>query len=424
MIAAFLLSLALHPVLDLASAREALAAGRHADAEAALLPLLATEEEREARLLLAETRLATGRGLEALEVLDPLIDASEEPVPFLVGQAFVAAGDELADSGSPWQDVSYYYDMALESLQVATSQGNRQAALDGGYLALYDLGDTVRARRMIDAALEKHPEDGEIALLSGCVLVNEFGAIDAETDEKASLAHWKRAVAELQRAAALLGESRGEPYYQLQWLYQAKGMPEDAIEAAVAHHERTPGDDLSTVFQLALRYAGEGDYYASTMAINAMVERDAEQYTALIAAQDDPKATAVTLSWAASDDGGKGRFEAARKVLAPLAAFEPDDAAFWNNVGFVSRETRNYEESYAAYERAVALDDTSPRLLNDTALILHYYLKRDPDRARFLYERAIALAEEALAKDPQGDLRAELELALFDARNNLRRMRE
>lgn len=421
MLTALLLSAALLPRVDLGPARQAMADGRYSDAESILIPLLETPEDEAARLLLAEARVATGRGLAALDVLDPLLDRDDASVQLAVGRSFLAAGDELSAGGASPDDVSYYFDMALESLGQSASLGNRDAALDAGYLALYDFADTARARSLVDEALKQHPDDGEIALLSGCVLVYEYSAAK-QGDENAPGGLWKKAVAELERASKLLGDTRGEPAYQLAWLYEDKGRAEDAVDAAITHHDLTPGDDMGLLFHLALRYAGERDYGAASRAIDAMVSRDREGYLALIRAQDDPRATALTLSWAASDAAGKGRFERALELLDPLATLDPQDTDFWNNLGFFNREVGRYEESYAAYEKAVALDDGSPRLLNDTALILQYHLHRDLDHARALYEQAIAKAQAALDAGAKGDDAAELRSALTDARNNLARL--
>ncbi len=126
-------------------------------------------------------------------------------------------------------------------------------------------------------------------------------------------------------------------------------------------------------------------------------------------------------------------------VLAELCAETARDVArYWNNLGFFLREEGArvaglpddeeaakaddlFEASYDAYTRAVELDDEDPVYLNDTAVILHYYLGRDFDQALAWYDRAAELAQEQL--DAGGMARDKKELvrtALRDATNNRR----
>ena len=78
-----------------------------------------------------------------------------------------------------------------------------------------------------------------------------------------------------------------------------------------------------------------------------------------------------------------------------------------------------WERSYAAYQRALSLDPANPQLLNDTAVLLHYYLHRDLDKAMAMYQRAEERATELLASESlSDDLRSSYETALEDSRNN------
>jgi Tfp pilus assembly protein PilF len=106
-----------------------------------------------------------------------------------------------------------------------------------------------------------------------------------------------------------------------------------------------------------------------------------------------------------------------------VVAADPQDGDIWNNYGFLCRELRDYEKAYEAYEKALSFQPEDPRLLNDTGLILHYYLHRDYGRAGELYEQAVEQADKALlAKDLSDEQRAELELARTDAIGNLRKL--
>jgi len=82
-----------------------------------------------------------------------------------------------------------------------------------------------------------------------------------------------------------------------------------------------------------------------------------------------------------------------------------------------------WRDAHAAYRHTLELEPDHPAYLNDTAVMLHYYLKRDWDEAQRLYERAVERATEELAReDLPLDLRAWYETALGDARTNLERL--
>jgi hypothetical protein len=74
-----------------------------------------------------------------------------------------------------------------------------------------------------------------------------------------------------------------------------------------------------------------------------------------------------------------------------------------------------------AYERALALEPKNPAYLNDTAVILHYNLRRDFERALALYAEATVEANrllEAGGLDPE--TKDVVQIALRDSKNNRR----
>ncbi len=109
---------------------------------------------------------------------------------------------------------------------------------------------------------------------------------------------------------------------------------------------------------------------------------------------DDPDAHA-SLARTADAWYQAGDLPGVRDAFGRLAR-RFDDADWWNNHAFFCRETGQYEQSFAAYERCIALAPDNARYVNDTALILLYHLDRDLDRAEQLFRRAIALARHAL----------------------------
>jgi tetratricopeptide (TPR) repeat protein len=126
--------------------------------------------------------------------------------------------------------------------------------------------------------------------------------------------------------------------------------------------------------------------------------------------------------------------EGAALMEESLAALGKDDVDLLNNLALFLREhgTRNqgaegtaaektFEKSWAAYKRAVALDPDNARLLNDTALIDVYYLKKNRAEAEQMLRRAIEVGGDKLANEPpEGDqAKRDLEEAVGDARMNL-----
>ncbi len=83
--------------------------------------------------------------------------------------------------------------------------------------------------------------------------------------------------------------------------------------------------------------------------------------------------------------------------------YVPQESTWGNNMGLFARDLgtffwgrgkkeeakKLFELSLWGYEKALAVEPDNPRLLNDTALILVYHLKRDLDRAEKLLKKAV-----------------------------------
>src|SRR4029079_8236285 len=102
---------------------------------------------------------------------------------------------------------------------------------------------------------------------------------------------------------------------------------------------------------------------------------------------------------------GKHKLEDAVFVAELEVPVDPQHSRFWNTLGLFSRDAGDalkkskkaedktrmnalWEKALAAYERAVSLSPDDPNYLNDLAVVLHYNLHRDLDRAKSLYEKA------------------------------------
>lgn len=151
------------------------------------------------------------------------------------------------------------------------------------------------------------------------------------------------------------------------------------------------------------------------------------------------------IAWCADPEKQKGavRNEDAAMICELFTRLEPDVARHWNNLGLFVRDQGDalrmkrgakpdpevlaelWARSFAAYERSLELDPKDPNFLNDTAVMLHYYLKREYDRVELLYTQSNARAIEELARtDLSADDRAVREIAKRDSADNLRRLKK
>ncbi len=115
--------------------------------------------------------------------------------------------------------------------------------------------------------------------------------------------------------------------------------------------------------------------------------------------------------------------------------YVPTESTWGNNMGLFARDLgtllwargkkeearKFFELSLWGYEKALAVEPDNPRLLNDTALILVYHLKRDLDRAEKMLRKAVKKGKEQMKalgdKDP--GKKQFLDEAVGDAWQNL-----
>ena len=136
------------------------------------------------------------------------------------------------------------------------------------------------------------------------------------------------------------------------------------------------------------------------------------------------------------------RLEESSFIGELLANGFPTHAPYWNNLGLFLRDhgatvaavanqegdqseekqseiAQIYERAYNAYLQALDLDSENPAYLNDTAVILHYYLERDYENALQMYARAAITAQEQLDSGDVPENQVEIvRTALRDAKNN------
>ena len=134
------------------------------------------------------------------------------------------------------------------------------------------------------------------------------------------------------------------------------------------------------------------------------------------------------------------RYREAALIEEIRTALVPSEPRYWNNLGLFLRDHGDqlkrglekpdkeqldvlWRDAYAAYRQTLELAPDHPAYLNDTAVMLHYYLKREWDEAQRMYELAIANADAELAREELSSvLRSWYETARGDAETNLKRL--
>ena len=143
------------------------------------------------------------------------------------------------------------------------------------------------------------------------------------------------------------------------------------------------------------------------------------------AGTDRGKQVVEQMKWLAGKAVARRKSESALTLLYWSSTVMPKDVEVWNNIALLERDFGDPSKALHAYERAGELSPDDPQILNDWAVILHYYLKKEDEKALKLYADAILLAEELLGSGnlPVEDT-ARIETALRDSRNNLKRLKK
>lgn len=214
---------------------------------------------------------------------------------------------------------------------------------------------------------------------------------------------WEAARKHFQEALRL------EPSFTSSWFFLGEGAMAAGTRLAQA------GDPEGAAKEFALAVQAWAKYLA--VAGEAQVQQ-------LAAMEDGGEAFVQKIQWLVGRAMRIGDGESAVTLARWVTRARPRDAAAWNNLGLILRDTGHAEESLQAYERALALRPDDPQVMNDLAVILHYYLRRDDERARKLYQEAAARAEAILQGDEElpPEERDRIRTALRDARNNLAKL--
>lgn len=208
-----------------------------------------------------------------------------------------------------------------------------------------------------------------------------------------------------------------------------------AFETALAKYPAY----LNSLYYLTQLAYDEQQYEAASAYLLDYFQRSADGLAQMLT--DDRDLLRIEFLVGQAVDGQ--RLDRAAGLTRVLCAARPETSRFWNNLGLFLRDDGDrrmakltaddpaeaeraeiqalWEASLEAYERALALEPKNPAYLNDTAVILHYNLRRDFERALALYAEATLEATrllEAGGLDPE--TKDIVQIALRDSKNNRR----
>ena len=140
---------------------------------------------------------------------------------------------------------------------------------------------------------------------------------------------------------------------------------------------------------------------------------------------DGGAATIATMKWLAGVAVNHRDVESAIEINAWISKTTPNDVEAWNNLGVMYRDSGQAALSLPAYAKAAELSPEDPQVLNDWAVIYHYYLKTEDEKARDLYQQAIDLANSILSNQSglSDEAKQRIRIALRDATNNLAKLK-
>jgi len=369
----------------------------------------ARERTLHGRIALSQYKVASSDGLEEeaqahLEAARRAFEAALDASGVLSSHARAESSEEAALAAERWTQLAYVH-VYREDLESAARAFAEAAAwspesVDFNYVReVLDSGLFLQnmrvARRLYKKRHESH-EKGD-ALISWWLGYAQY-ALNTRAD---------RALAESNFLEAV---TRNEEFVA-SWYYIARA--------------RSTQQNHAGTFEALMQYRAR-DEAGLIASLESDLERNVWMLESLVA-------------WCAGgrDDGGRPDNEGAVKVCELIVALQPNVARHWNNLGLFNRDAGDallskrgddrrerrqayWEAAYEAYSRALELDPKNPIYLNDTAVVLHYNLQRDLDRALAMYEEALRLAEAALAEGSLShDERRAYETVVRDAGDNL-----
>lgn len=378
---------------------------------------------------------------QKLEIARPAADmavarAPEDPdAQFMLGRIALSqfsatkdAPDRAAEADASWETARKAFSKAAELL----GRPESPALVDQLTRIRVDLGHTYAWKKKLEEAQREYAE----------AISWKPSLVDLQRVR--TLLGSERFLATLESAASSIGKHLGAEapeiatvQWWLGWARYEQKQYEKADEAFSVAVAKWPGYVNSWYYIMLSRYH-QRDYEGSVAALRRHFEEDPADLVASIGESPETNLRIVDflVGWLSEKD----RFEEAAILAQVQTSVEPGNTRFWNNLGLfwrdagaALRETDRpgaapearaaFEKSWQAYAKALELEPDNPAFLNDAAVILHYYLDREPGRAKAMYEKAAQRAAVELErKDLAPDVRELYQTALRDSKNNLEKL--
>ena len=237
-----------------------------------------------------------------------------------------------------------------------------------------------------------------------------------------------------------LGSDATREWYRGTAYFAADPMPWDSVRDAFKKVLELNPQFLNAYYYLsqgamreATRLQSNGDtrradkgFYIAAKYLGLYIDNFGPSYLASAqSAADAGEGMVASAKWLAGHAVMNSDYQAAISLMTFATQAAPNDVEAWNNLGFFHREAGHAIQAEAGYAKAAELSPNDPQVLNDWAVIYHYYLQTEDAKALGLYEQSIDLANKLLT---EGGLEAKEEarvrVALRDATNNQAKLKK
>ncbi len=361
------------------------------------------------------------------------VDPTSSDASMILGRIalsqFVATKEDeakKADADKHWDAARKAFDAAATSLRSSAERQPEAAA------ALVELGHTYAWKGQLDEAARAYGE----AIARDPNKVN-FSQILGTLQGDRFLVALEGGATEFARLHPQDTKDDASLLWWLGWARFDQKKFAEAEQTFTRAFEKNPAFPNCWYYVALARY--QQKEYAG--AVDAFRRNWDENLTDLVGSLGSSAETNLAIldylvGWCAQNDR---TFEAG--LLSEMQAnTSPKTARYWNNMGLFYRDAGEplrksakeddravaqgyFETAYRAYSAAHELTPDDPSIMNDLAVMLHYYLNRDLERAAELYKKATERATIELARtDLAADLRSLYEIALRDSKNNLAKL--
>jgi tetratricopeptide (TPR) repeat protein len=362
--------------------------------------------------------------------------ASKSPdAHFMLGRVALSQFSAAKDDKAREAEADEYWEVARSSLVRASellAKTSDPAGLETLVRVHVDLGHTYVWKQWLDDAQREY-----VAALAEKPALVEMGQVQRALGGERFLAMLETAVPAL---AARPGADVSEIASLTWWLGWARfdqkryAQADEAFSAAVAKVPKY----VNAWHYIALARFHQKDFEGALAAIHRHWDENPSDLVAAVAG--DPDASLPLLDGLVGYCAEQHRNAEAAFLSELQTNAAPSDSRYWNNTGLFWRDAgellkkgeraedqalaaEDFEKSWKAYSKALELEPENPSLLNDAAVVLHYDLRRDLDRAKQMYVKAGERAKIELAKkDLKPDLRELYETTLKDSADNLAKL--